>query len=280
MRRPFEQITELQQQLAVPVICAGDVFDDGWRPHKCTPELVNFALSILPKMYAVPGQHDLPHHRYTDVNKSAYWTLVEAGKIINLVPRPYPPREINVNGMILRLHGFPWGTPPSSLDNPNDLAIEIAVCHTYVWAKDYGYPGAPKEKRIKNLKESLRGFDFAIFGDNHQPFSVRWEHQTIINCGCFLRRKLDEQEIIPRAWVLYSDGSYKLQYLDISQDKFISDETARDLKSLDVETFVNELSSLGTVGVDFEEFVLRLLDKTQATEAVRQAVLKSLGCHK
>ena len=70
--RVLSQVRAVVETHKCPLIVAGDVFDEGWRAHKCPPELVNFAIRHLPVCYAVPGQHDLPHHRYADVDKSAY----------------------------------------------------------------------------------------------------------------------------------------------------------------------------------------------------------------
>ena len=81
MARPLEELRGLQENYDCPILCAGDVFNH-W--NNCPPELINWAIKHLPKMYAIPGQHDLPQHRLDDVRKSAYWTMVEAGVIENL----------------------------------------------------------------------------------------------------------------------------------------------------------------------------------------------------
>lgn len=152
----------------LPVICAGDIFDR----YNAGPELINFALAYLPRMYAIPGQHDLPHHSYEDIRKSAYWTLVEAGKILNLEPG----KPVGVG--VMQLWGFPWGTPVEPCPETPHLGIDVAVVHQYVWMKEHGYPGAPEENRVKNFLGKIVGYDAVVVGDNHKGFKA---HQ-ILNC--------------------------------------------------------------------------------------------------
>ena len=60
MRRPLKQVEYIARRNEVPIICAGDLFHRWWSP----PPLVNFAIKTCPKMFAIPGQHDLQYHQY------------------------------------------------------------------------------------------------------------------------------------------------------------------------------------------------------------------------
>src|SRR5690242_10190233 len=55
----------------VPLLIAGDIFDRA----APTPEIINFALDVFGKsrasyIYAIPGNHDLPNHRYEEMDRS------------------------------------------------------------------------------------------------------------------------------------------------------------------------------------------------------------------
>jgi hypothetical protein len=65
-----------------PIVYVGDIWDHYRQP----PEAINWAIRELPKGYAIPGQHDLRHHNYEDIKKTAYWTLMEAGVILDMRP--------------------------------------------------------------------------------------------------------------------------------------------------------------------------------------------------
>ncbi len=162
--RPLSQLRNLSSGLRVPVVIAGDIFDDGWRPHRCPPELINFAMRALPAAcYAIPGQHDLPYHRYEDRFKSAYWTLVEAKTIVDLHDGKWLSYGDN-----LILHGFPWNCPiiPNRCKRKSDLEVHLVVAHAYIWIKDHGFPGAKEEHHARSYATALQTYDAAVFGDN------------------------------------------------------------------------------------------------------------------
>jgi hypothetical protein len=275
MARQLEQLTALATEHNCPVVCAGDIFDRWNSP----PELVNFALRHLPRMYAVPGQHDLPHHSYEDRHKSAYWTLVEAGKVEDLPPDL--PIHVD-NGLCL--WGFPWGhdLAPLSKECWGKSMWHIAVIHKYLWIKGTNYPGAPTENRLKNLWPLLNGFDVALFGDNHIHFSSenlpnKGRRPFIWNNGSFMRRKADEVVSAPCVGLLRADGSVKPHFLDVSEDKFLEpDALAEVMAGAGFESFVQELSDLGGAAVDFADAVRRTLARDKVPEAVKKVILTAL----
>jgi len=101
MERQLDELRAVAEQHGAPIVCAGDIFDRWNSP----PELINFAIQSSPKMHSIPGQHDLPHHRYEDMQRSAYWTLVAAGVLTDLGTVP------KVVSNWLAVHPFPWGFP-------------------------------------------------------------------------------------------------------------------------------------------------------------------------
>ena len=113
MMHPLDELDDLTGD-NLPVICGGDVFDKWNSP----PELINFALAELPgTMESVAGQHDLPHHSWPERRKSAYWTLVESGKIKTLDGR------WEGEGKFVR-RGFYWGEELSGREG-SDLNEKI-----------------------------------------------------------------------------------------------------------------------------------------------------------
>lgn len=279
-RRVLKQLRSIVDKYRVPLIIAGDLFDDGWRPTKCPPELINLALLHLPECYVVVGQHDIPHHRFQDLKKSAIFTLASAGKVILLGPkeiievRSSPP---------LRLHGFHWKVPISPCESPHDLILEIAVVHQYVWSerkKNSGYVGVTEDKELGSLQQNLQGYDVVVFGDNHQPFTFSKKDErgmSVINCGSLMRRKKDEINHKPSVGLIYSDGTVKRHYLDCSQDKFLEEsELDKILGSLDMEDLITELGNLGDVSLDFREAVSRCLGEGDFKMELKDIIFAAL----
>lgn len=280
-RRPLLEIEGLSHAYRCPVIIAGDIFDR-WN---ASPAIINFALRCLPNLfglYAIPGQHDLPNHSMKEIKRSAYWTLVEAGKIRNLCyGEPF--------GLCddLVLHGFPWGSEirPLKVTHTSVHFVNLAVMHQYVYTlqgiRGDGYPGAPKEKMLSRMGGQLEGFDAAVFGDNHKGFMasarLTGTKVNVMNCGTMLRRKQDEREYKPQVGLLKDDGTIDRHYLDVSEDMFSDPAEVLDGHGMDLDSaeFLEELKSLGGDSLDFRAAIMRRLE--QSTQDVRRAVLEAIG---
>ena len=282
MDRQMKQVRELQKRYDCPVVVAGDVFDDAWRPTRCPPELTNFAIKTLPdRCYGVVGQHDLPNHRLEELHRSAFCTLMAAGKMQYLSPNIPVDLEV-AGGRVLRLHGFPWGTEVRQRpkEATGAFAIDVAVIHAYVWRQGTGYPGADQSRMSKAWRKRLGGYDVAHFGDNHVPLHTCKDGLTIFNPGSFFRNRIDEKEHKPHVGLLKSDGTVEPHYLDCSQDKFLEPS---DLKSVisdatdgNFEEVVQMLSNMADSAADFADAVRWAVDKINPSDRVKATVLASL----
>ncbi len=284
--RPLAEIDRLSKKHRCPVIIAGDIFDR-WN---ASPAIINFALEHLPdNVYAIPGQHDLPNHSLKEIKRSAYWTLVESGKVINIDYRVVDPLIISgwvsrTPGTRLIVRGFSWGqkiTPEKCLHN--DGHVYLAVSHQYVFTRPgingNGYPGAPEDQMLSKMWLQLEGYDAAVFGDNHQGFlagsRVTGKHVNVMNCGTLMRRKQDERDYKPQVGLLRADVTIDRHFLDVSKDKFSDPTDVSVDRVLDSSEFLEELRSLGGDSLDFRAAILRRLDKV--SDDVRCAVLEAVG---
>ncbi len=268
-------VTSPTGQQLHPVLIAGDVFDS-W---KSSPEIVNVALSHLPHAYAIFGNHDLPNHDSGSLRRSAWWTLVKGGKITPL--EPGNPIEVQSGGTILRLHGFPFGSEAKPLQEPHDLALEIAVVHAFAYTRKTGYGGAPKDQHVYGWEDKLKGYDVAVFGDNHRPFTYRNKSMDraclLFNCGGLLRRKMDEVNHRPSVGLIYSDGTVKRHHLNVSQDQFIDAEKLKAVANgIDFQTFIEELSTLADAAIDFADAVRRAVDREKVPDEIKRIILSAL----
>lgn len=255
-----------------PIICAGDIFDDGWRSNRCPPELINFAISNLPRMYAVPGQHDLPHHRLEALKRSAFWTLVEAGVVTYLEPG----RPCHIENLIL--HGFPWGVPvvPNTLP-PSTWGLHVAVIHQCIWTKRTGFTGARKEDSYLQTLPKLEGYDVAVFGDNHKHF----RKGKVWNCGGFIRRTIIEKDHNPCMGLLQFDGQIKTSWLNTDKDKFIDTAKAGEELLELTENFTRGLMDILSLieegSVDFIQKLKYALASPKIKDSVKAILTKALG---
>ena len=268
MARPLRELETLRVKYGCPIICAGDLFDKWNSP----PELINFALMTLPNdMYAIPGQHDLPLHNYEDIKKSAYWTLVKAGRIMDL--NPDKPRHMDD----FILHAFPWGYDIEPVEKRE--LIQIAVIHQYIWEdQKNSYPGAPKENKLTKARKDLDGYDIAVFGDNHKGFLTTRGDCKILNCGGFMPRNADQIDYMPHVGLLFDDASLFIHYLDTSLDIIESKGPIIDIgEDMELQEFMSELMSLEESTLDFEEAMEQTLKKIKPNKAVKDLILEAMG---
>jgi hypothetical protein len=221
-------------------------------------------------MYAIPGQHDLPNHSYDQMHRSTYGTLVAAGKIINLPPgEPFRFRKGHGNDYYVT--GFPWGSEIT----PGFLGDDwhYALVHKYIWTKGTGFPGAPEESRLRNIRDQFKHYKAVIIGDNHQAWDYEVE-SFFFNCGTFMRRKLDERHYRPRVGLLHQSGVVSSKYLDCQEDKFIdTGDIERALEvAFDGADFLGELSKLGKKLVDFREAVEQFCVKNGISDNVKKII--------
>lgn len=230
------------------------------------------------KVFAIPGNHDLPHHNYKDVSKSAYWTLVEAGVIQNLVPGTY----VMVNQIHeVCLWPFPCGfevvprpTPKKPLGAD---VLHVAAVHEYIWMEEHGYPGAPEEMNVKAYSPKLKGYDAALFGDNHKGFAVQRGECHLLNSGGFMRRKSDEADYQPTVGLLSGEGIWTRVPLNVADDKFAFDLTKLPPHEVaNLEGFVSMLSSLGDTVVDFGSAIAQYMARNNIPDDVKEIIIASM----
>lgn len=274
MDRPLRQMRKWAKQYDVPVICAGDIFDR-WNP---TSELINFALEALPRrMIAIPGQHDLPYHNLGDWQRSGFGVLVRAGHLVYLTPD----EAHQLNG--IWVWGFPWGVPIVPRHPRRDDNIQVAVVHAYIWQKGKGYPGAREDQRITAYADQLKGYDVAVFGDNHKGFTGWAGHTLVHNNGGLMRRKSDEVDYHPRCGLLYRNGEMESLHFNLKEEVFAAD-TKTVIKEHDDEAmrkFLDDIGGLEKSSLDFKDALRQWLQAHQGktSAGVQSLILKALDEH-
>jgi predicted phosphodiesterase len=248
----------------LPILVAGDIFDRWNAP----PELINFALEHLPNnMLCVPGQHDLPLHRSDLMHRSGYGVLKQVGKI----------KDVDCEELEnFVVSGFGWEQEITSNRSKGETKLHIALIHRYTWTGGYHYPGATQPAHLGSLIKNLKGYDVAVFGDNHIPFLARVGLCSVLNCGTFIRRKTDEIDYAPGVGIIYSDGTVKRKRLDTSGDLFHAQAKDRPEVAFNMKEFIERLEELGEHGLDFKEAVENHLKTEDVHPKVKEIILAAL----
>lgn len=282
--RAWREVVDLSKEHCASISIAGDVFDK-WHANK-TPQLINWTIDQFSEcqqgrtdgwgIFAVPGQHDLPEHRYDAIDQTAYHSLVLSHVIQDVRGHEYT----NIAGGYGCVHAFPWGFDihPKVKTSNTESYIDIAMCHAYIWKKGHAYPGAPQSQRVAKYRDQLKGYTTAIFGDNHKGFIVKDKDLTIMNCGTLMCRKSDERDYKPMVGLIYEDGTIEPHYLDTSQDQWLEESLIEEFEKSeeDMSSFIEDLKQLGIDSLDFREAVEQYMSKHDVDNDVRNLVLQSM----
>lgn len=267
-------IARLGKKYQCPIFWPGDLFDKWNSP----PELINWAMRNIPRRsYAVAGNHDLPLHRYDDIHKSAYWTLVQTGVLTHLTAHPTM-IQLDAGRPNLVVYGFSHG---QKADNTRPVSrgpdkINLAVVHDYCWADGHAHPGAPEDKHWVAQMDKFKnnGFHAVVFGDNHSTFF----RQAVANPGTVIARTTAEREQAPCVGLLKRDGRIVIQPLRLSAAWNVQEKPEE--AEVDTTAFMRELSELGDAAVNFAVAIRRVLDKKKVSQTVRELVLSYLEDNK
>jgi hypothetical protein len=270
----LSQLKKMQEEYDCPVFLAGDVFDK-WDSSAC---LINWTIQRLPeKCYGIPGNHDLPNHNYLEIDRCAYYTLVEANKVKNLIPAGGMATGIDS----LSVTPFPCDFEITPVNEPHSLALNIALVHSFIWTEKTGYEGADPQCRYGKILPDLKGYDAAFFSDNHQSFLIVKEGKpTVCNMGAFVCRKITEKNHKPFVAALLSNGKVEKKYLDVSKDEW--SDTGKELEdvgsslSVDLTEFVDEMVDARAHGEDWRQLVKRWCGKQKLKKEIESIILKAV----
>jgi hypothetical protein len=274
--RYIKQLWEIQETHDVPIFIVGDLFNK-WDSK---PYLISSLISWLKGMYifAIPGNHDLPNHSYLELQKSAYWTLVEAGAINHMIPGG----THTIGPMVI--HPYPYGFPVKPCPKPASphICLDVVLIHSFIWTEKTGHKGADDSHKLGAWLKKLEGYDVAVFGDNHKPFFYNPKpgvhHPVVLNCGTFMRRHSDEVDISPAVGILKTDGTMTRQFLDVRKDVFTDlDTEIKKLESViqeELAEFAADLGSMQADRISFAKTVIRWCQGADVPDKVKQILLE------
>jgi DNA repair exonuclease SbcCD nuclease subunit len=287
-----------------PVICAGDVFDSS------DPgiDVLNLAARYLPKdFYFIPGQHDLPHHSYLQMERSALGVLDLVRDCHSLLPvgvdfSVEPPRvafiENNSRLQRMRTHfineqspaafatmSVAWGKRLDRLI-PTDLPI-IGVTHRYAWAGDTSPPfevEINKHSHVDALSLEWSGCDVLLTGDNHQRFCIKKDGLTISNSGSLLNRTVDQKD--EDMWVTVigkehpdADSMVAVPYALETKVLYRDDKDLKWMRNTfddgDVKRIFQDLPE--TITIDSARYFETVLDSMVKLKGIPRSVAESLA---
>jgi DNA repair exonuclease SbcCD nuclease subunit len=255
--RKMDFIKDLQKRYSIPVLCGGDIFDH-WKP---SPFLLSETMKHLPdQFFTVLGNHDLPQHALSMIDKCGVNVLKEAGKIT----------------ILNRCHFGQEPTEPSFvIKNRN-----ILVWHQMVWQGKKPYPTCTDDPASTVLKKYPQ-FDLILCGDNHKTFcasSNEIEYRWLVNPGSLMRMDADQIDHKPSVFLWYaSDNTVQQVFLPIEEGvvsrTHLEQKEERDGR---IDAFVSKLNDDYSVSLSFEDNLTEFMKVNKTDEEVKKIIYTSI----
>lgn len=280
MEERVTAMVEKANELKVPLVVAGDVFHTWKEPVALVDRVTDWLGECREWIHMIPGQHDLPYHRLDLLKDSPL-------QLLRLLPK------VNViDGLASESLGggwsalfCPWGQWKNiPEDDPNDdVARWLLVAHRFVYTHG-SFPGADPAGKIysSEMVSKLRGFDAAVFGDNHSPFECNVNGTKVWNNGSVLRHKKNERDDFPRFGVLYSDGHFEEnRFHGCDKEKWTDGEIEyagpEESDSLDLSQVTAKVVDLARAGhADFKGRILQLIATGHLSKRACEELVKCL----
>lgn len=236
-----------------PLIIAGDIF------HK--PQVPDYFKSMLTlrffdwHVYALAGNHDLPHHSFDKIDDSSFGVLFNSG-VIDAIPESLG--CYSHFGHILK-----YGNE------------ELVFLHEPIFASEADCPPNMKAKTAIQVMEEYPDAKWIFCGDIHRGFHFKMQGRHLIMAGCLNRQTSDMIDYTPVIWFIDTDKEI-IEAIPVPDDvNMVTDAHIQQKNAKDdrIQTFVSSIKDSKTVTLDFAENVNKAMAADpDLTEGVRQTI--------
>ena len=265
-REKLQWIVEQINYHKCAMIVAGDIFNSGTN----TQALENMAIEELKKaeypILTIAGNHDLPYHQISKINKSSYWVLAQTG-------------------VIQHMEGtMDFGESTISAFSFNSEIVDgtgISVCHRSVYPSTAQIPPFMDGAIGADELLDMYNYELIVSGDIHMPFFLQQDGKTLINPGGLFRQAADKKYTNPVIY-LYDGGNVTPIKVPIIEDnvgqEYLISEKEREIRiGASVERMSDSLLKNGeSLGLSFKDNIESALKISEANDNVKLIIRKGV----
>jgi predicted phosphodiesterase len=260
MIRVLAWLRELCEKLNATHITGGDITDkDVYTSTNYLLDTVNFLNAHYPNTVGIAGNHGLRYQQLRFLEKSIISTLISSGRLF-LLREPY---EIDKD---VWLHGYNYG---EDLIHPDMGVYPEDSKHIMIY---HGYVTNDVKDKIggwfsEDLMYEFPEFDMFLTGDNHTPFVVEKDGQTLINGGSLFRTTIKQIDYKPHVWVIDTeDLSYEAVPVPIEEGVIsAAHKDVVEEKKAVMDSVVNTVMENDGVSVSYEDEIDKLVSENKDT---------------
>jgi len=262
----LKQIIDLANEKKCPVIVAGDFFDKSSHSMELLISTMNLLKTCKQQIIVIPGNHDPKAHNMELLNKSAI-------SLMNFVGTNVFNKVISIKSGNFKIDFFPFGSELKSMGG------DIAVIHEFAYVEK-PWADVSESGNYRKIIRRLGGdYKLIIAGDNHEDFIEEYRGCTFLNCGAMLRTDRNEQDRVPKFYLIEDNLNIIPQPFSIKKDVF-------DVKVLDIikrkdeaiEKVADQMKSNMKIDLDFKRNMERRLqqkdldNETEVKEMIRSVI--------
>lgn len=274
-RNAIRTISELYTLHKHPSILIGGDFFDKPKPSL---ELVSWVMGNFPgdaaDVFTTAGQHDLPNHSLSLLNKSALFLLSEANKL-HLLLEGHCAAGGRGNFMVW---GYGWGD--KYVDKVHELPERnVALRHITAWHKNKPFPGCSMRSNASRLLKRMKEFDLIVTGDNHSPFVVEHKGRLLVNPGSLMRISADQKDFKPRVYLWYAEDNTVEPIYIPQEEKTVSriHMSHKPQVSDELRSFIERIGSELEITANYEKNLKKFIRKHKPSKSVRQKVWEAVN---
>ena len=266
IRRLYEIWSEVGRP---PILMAGDLFHK-WNEPIGLVSFISEQLELYfgqSPIFVIPGQHDLPYHSDTVIERSAYHGLLRMCPWITCLRGNEEGWTSNI-----RVIGYGWNDEQSEYEGQQDPdKISIAMVHRFAYnGKDTGFVGVENHGDTA-YRLCYPGYDFTHYGDNHIP----WHSSNVINPGTFQVRNKDD---IPKnlgAYTIHEDRTISHHPFHRDGDVIEAPLSVETVEGPSADEVIERLKATDTsIGSSLFEMLRSGLSQSAADESVKGEIMK------
>jgi len=228
------KLVKISNEYEAPIICAGDVFEQPNVSYSIYSKLASILSKCVNGFYTVFGNHDLQFYLLDSWDSTALGALLSSSKTIKHIANFQYDHGIAID----------WQDWSQKEPETYDSKAKILVCHKAIVSKsimESWQENSPEDFSLYNEK-IFKDYKLILCGHYHKQYSLNTGSISVVNTGCFTRRKATkiENHLPSYALLDLKKYSFEIKALPNSKpwDEVISDDhliLSKDEKSLEIQ---------------------------------------------
>ena len=235
----IKEIVSIANEYKVPLIITGDLFDTPNIPSRFIVMLIEQFNKINTTVHFLAGNHELPYHSLDNINNSSIGIFSALSKKHSKI----------IEGM------DDFGTWHHFNSEYKENKTGLLFMHELIFENSKSIPPNVNAKTAQDILDEHKKMKWIFTGDNHKCFMFNNGGRYVINPGCAIRQKTDEQDYKPS--ILYvNTEKEKIKRIYLSDDIMMVDDNyiIEEKAKIDrITSFVEKIKKNENVSLDFIE---------------------------